>query len=484
MEKRTKGILREVIRLRNTLQPVNRLPPEIIALCAAFVPRANLKPIVSLTHVCRYWRGAITSSSSNWTLIGNKWARLAPLCLERAGAAPLTITISAPGVWERGLGDFFRALFPHTTRISHLSLAMCSTIERETDKHPGLFASMPGLTSLEHSRSGKPAEWFPSNETPIPPLFWNVSKLTSLRLTQTPLYSTLFNIASLVELRFDGREIHFQKFLGFLESNHSLEIVVLELEFVRGSVLTSPERMVSLPRLRHLALTCKHPINARGLLSCLSFPRGVNIEVRECKGESCGNLTSFLPRPPTPIQDLLAPITTMKSWPKPEGFHLSGSGGSFSFCFGETPRKYDQEFDLFATDAVRQVHISLDIWLGYRGLGSRNSWPFKRLPALEVLVISGYRRDLGPLAALTKDPALCPSLKTIALLDYMGSPEAFKDLESMLTERENSTAARLHRIVIANKTRDMPNLIQSIGRLRKLAAHVDIIVGDDLPDLL
>ena len=484
MEKRTKGILREVVRLRNALQPVNRLPPEIIALCASFVPCTNPKPIVSLTHICRHWRGAIISSTSNWTLIGTKWARLAPLCLERAGVAPLTVTISTPGVRERDLADFLRALFPHTTRISHLSLAMGSSIEGEMDKYPGFFASMPALTSLEHYRSEEPAKWFPSNEIPVPPLFQNVSKLTSLRLAQTPLYPTLFNITSLVELKFNGCGIHFRKFIGFLESNHSLETIVLELEFFGGSVSTSAERTVSLPRLRRLAITCEHSISARGLLSCLSFPSGVNIEVRECQVFSCGNLALFLPRPPTPIQELLAPITTMKSWVNSGGFHLSGGGGSFTFNFSENPLHYDQELELFATGTVRQLHIFFDPRSSYVGPGDRRHWPFECLPALEVLIISGYRQECGPLAPLAKDPALCPSLNTIALLDYLETPEAFKGLESMLVERENSTSARLHRIVIANKKRDMPNQIQSIGRLRELVARVDTIVGDDLPDLL
>ena len=454
-----------------------------------------------MTHVCRYWRGAIASSQSNWTYIDSRWRQLAPLCLEHAGAAPLTVTISVPDLelsaleylcghrkgslpWAQAhLRDFLQALFPHAARISHLSLSVYPPIERVVDVHPDFFASAPDLTSLEFKNRLEPAKWFPSKEAPMPSLFRNVSKLVSLHLANAPLYPTLFNIASLVELKFVGHKIYFQSFIEFLESNHSLETVVLELTFVKSSVLTAPGRKASLPRLRRLTLTCGYPIDARGLLSCLSFSRGVKIVIQESEpGRSCGDLALFLPSPPTPIQDLLAPITTIKSWHW--WIYISGNDGSFSFQSSTNPQKSNQEYDLFDTGTVRQVHMQDCTPYGRIGPDDKKSWPLECLPALEVLIISGPRQGPGPIAALAKDPTLCPSLKTIALLDHMESPEAFRELESMLTEQENSTAARLHRIVIANKRRDMPDQVRSVVRLRELVRQVDIIVGQDLPDLL
>jgi len=486
MEKRAKEILHPVICLRNPLKAVNRLPREIIAMCAAFVPRTDPKPIVSLTHVCRYWREAIISSPRNWTLIGSGWQRLVPLCLERAGETPLAVGISVPSIKEKK--NFVRALLPRIPRISHLSLAGFSSIEKVADDLPAFFASpMTDLTSLELDQRKAPTERFPSNEDPAPPLFRSVSKLTSLRLFRIPLYPALFNIASLVELQLTDYKIPLQKFIGFLESNFSLEIVVLNIEFVKGSVSTAPEINASLPRLRRLALTCYNAIDARGLLSCLSLPRGVDIEVHGSKQNPCGDLASFLPCPPTPIQDILDPITTIRSWHFPRQLHLFGNDGSFSFHSHSDPSRYYQEFDLFATGAVRQIHLVLNTWLRMVGPNDNISRPFEHLPALEALVLSGGRYEPGPLTALAKNPALCPSLKTVALLDCMESPEAFRELESMLTERERSTVARVHRVVIANKRRDMPNQIQSVGRLRMLVPRVDTVMGDEryeFPDLL
>ena len=470
---------------------MNRLPPEIIALCAAFVPRTDPKPVVSLTHVCRYWREAITSSPGNWVLIGSKWRRLVPLCLERTGVAPLTVDISVPKIEKDE--EFLRALLPRVHRISNLSMIGYPSIETVANDLPGFFASpMPDLTSLKLGQSEEPIEWFPSSEASTPSLFQNVSKLISLHLTRIPLYPTLSNIASLVKLELAGYLFPFRKLIGFLESNTSLEIVILRLAFDEGSVVTALERNVSLPRLRRLAFTCDEAIDARGLLSCLSFPRGVNIEIHESQWNSYEDFTSFLPSPPTPIQDLLAPITTIKSWNYPKRLHLFGNDGSFSFHGRGAPsrvhpREYFQEFDLFTTGAVRQIHLLLDHALGVVGPNDRISRPFGHLPALEALVISGSRLSPGPLTALAKEPTLCPSLRTVALLDCVVTHEAFMELESMLTKREHSTAARVHRVVIANKTQEMPDQIRSVGRLRKLVPCVDISMGNEsyeLPDLL
>ena len=224
---------------------MNRLPPEVIALCAAFVSDTDPKPTIILTHVCQYWREAITSSPGNWASIGSGWKRLVPLCLERAGATPLTANISVLDVEEDK--DLIQTLAPHISRISHLSLTGYAFIEDVAGRLPGFFASpMLNLTSLELEQVRRPAESFPSNEDPTPPLLQNVSKLKFLHLTQVPLYPTLSTVTSLVELKLIDYTIPFGKFLGLLESNITLEVVVLALGFTRTSVLAALERRVSL----------------------------------------------------------------------------------------------------------------------------------------------------------------------------------------------------------------------------------------------
>jgi len=84
LETRAHDILGFMRSLRNMLLPANRLPPEIISSTARCI--LDTRSIFSLTHVYRYWRDSIISSSDSWTLIFSEWKDLAALSLERAKA--------------------------------------------------------------------------------------------------------------------------------------------------------------------------------------------------------------------------------------------------------------------------------------------------------------------------------------------------------------------------------------------------------------
>ena len=335
---------------------------------------------------------------------------------------------------------------------------------------------MLNLTSLELDQDGESVNLFPSKTAPTPQLFQNVSKLKSLSLFEIPFFPVLYNIKSLVELKLSYQNVPFREFIGFLESNPNLEILDLDILFPTAPApLTAPESGVSFPRLRRLTLNCRCQTSTVLLLSCLSLPRGVKIEVHPVDWTSCG-LANFLPCHSTHIQDLLAPITTIKHSPSPGWLHLSGNNGSFSFHNYYLPQKPYEELDLFATNAVREFHLPL-------GSQDRLSWELERLPALEALVITGG--CLGPefLSVLAEEPVLCQSLNTIAFLDCEVTHEAVCGLEGILEKRRRSTAARLHRVVIVNRTRDLPNQ-RLVSQLQKFIPRLDVAVGDVLPDLL
>ena len=332
LEKKAKDVLRQVRSLRNLIRPANRLPPEVLASCAGFVSDADPRPIVPLTHVCRYRRESIISNPGNWKSIGIDWKKLVPLCLERAGAVPLVVDIAVPDCKRDE--TFLNSLLPHVPRIGSLRLTGYSSVETVADDLPGFFASpMLRLTSLDLQQTTEPAQLFPSDHSPLPPPFLAVSKLKSLSLTQTPLYPILFTITSLVELRLIGytSPFHFDTFLGLLVSNPGLELVALDIQFVTDSVETPPERTVPLLRLQHLSITCSKAIDSRGLLSCVSLPRGVHLEVEITRAGQPLQLVSFLPSPPTPIQNLLAPITIIKTQLTPQELRLFGNGSVFTF---------------------------------------------------------------------------------------------------------------------------------------------------------
>ena len=404
---------------------------------------------------------------------------MVPLCLERAGAAPITVNISD----IRKDRDLLQALVPHVSRISNLSITGHSLIGGVKDNLSGLFPSpMPNLTFLGLKQIVQPAKLFPSNEISPPPLFYNIFKLKSLRLTRVPFYPILYKIPSLVELKLAGYTIPFGEFIGFLGSYLALEIIDLNLRFTEGSVSTTPERTVSLPQLRQLVFACNDALDARGLFSCLSLPRSVNIEVRASKRSLRCDLASFLPCPPTPIQDLLTPMTTIKYRDTPKQFHLSSNDSSFIFHSQPTTLRASGEFDLFATGAIRECHLYL-LMFDHQDLANCLPWVLERLPALEALAISGPPLRSGSLSALTKKPILCRSLKTVAFLNCKVTGEVIKELEEIATEREHSMAARLHRVVIVNDKLELPDF-DFVKRLQRFVPHVDVGIGDQLPDLM
>ena len=472
-------VLHEVISLRNSLRPVNCLPPEVLTSCTTFVSDADPRPIVSLTHVCRYWRRSISSNPRSWASISTGWKRLAPLCLERAGAVPLAVDITVSDI--RGDEDFLGSLLPQTSRVAHLSLTGYLSIEAVADDLPGLFASpIPNLTSLELRQIAEPAEFFPPRAAPVPPVFQNVPKLRSLRLTRTPLYPALFGIASLKELKLIGytNPFHFETVIGFLASNPDLEIADLDIAFVEGSVWDAPARTVSLTRLHRLSITCTTPADARGLLLCISLPRGIFLEV------SCSQPTFLgfcLPSPPTRIQGVLAPMTIIRYQESPREIHIFGAGGSLSFRCPWPQVVWGPEFHLFPTASIREFHADVGPW----AIAPTFLAPLlAQLPALETLVVArAVSLITGIFDSLAGQPPLCPSLKTIAFFNCGLTSQAMKEFEGVVVKRKGSAAAWLYRVVIVCDTAMALPDSTVIQQLRQHVPCVDVRVDDKLPDL-
>ena len=403
---------------------------------------------------------------------------MVPLCLGRAGAVPLVVDITVSDA--KGNEDFLKPLLPHTSKIGRLCLVGFASTNAVADDLPGFFSSpMPNLTSLELQQTTEPAELFPSREALVPPVFQNTAKLVSLRLTRTPLYPTLFKISSLRELKLLGyaSPFDFGTFLRFLGSNLGLEYVVLDVQFITDTVKAARRRKVSLSRLQHLSVTCSKAIDSKGLLSCISLPRGVSVEVIFTGTGPPAELGSFLPSPLTPIWGLLAPITVVKTQLTPLEVRLSGNGSAFTFrspqggAHGRIP--------LFSS-LVRELYVDL-----YPHASTDVGLPdlMRLLPALEILAIS--RAAVFPVelfSTLTKEPALCPALKTIAFFDCDIGPDTMKKLGEALTRRRDSAAAWVYRVVIVSSTGTMPGCA-SVRQLRKSVPCVDVRMDDKLPDL-
>ena len=454
---------------------MNRLPPEAITLCATFVSSTDPRPIIPLTHVCRYWRNAIISSPRNWASIDNRWKQLIPTCLHRARVVPLTVNIKVSAI-ERD-ETFVEAIIPHTSRIDHLSLTGYQSIEAAANVFPTFFTStMHDLISLELQQSSDPVELFHSRS--VPPAFsipWKLSRLTSLHLTRTPLYPAITSVTSLLDLRLDGYRtpFRFPEFIGFLGANPNLQSIVLDVQFEYPP--SGSEKRVSLPRLRRLSLTCAVPLDAKMLISSISLPRGVSLEVAGSSTNSFTTLPSFLPSPPTQIREILAPIMTIKYQYDPGMIQFYGSDSDLSFRRSPCGFAPHPELSLFTVSTVRELHLKTSYDLDPSVLS--------QFPALETLALVDVVDFSTLFAFLTVEPVLCPSLKTIGLLDCRLGPRVIRELEEVVVGRRKSTAARLYRIVIVSQAGRFPVDHDLILQLRRSVPCVDVRIDDKLPDL-
>jgi len=198
-------------------------------------------------------------------------------------------------------------------------------------------------------------------------------------------------------------------------------------------------RKASLSRLQHLSITCSKEIDSRRLLSSISLPRGVHIEVTFDRLTPKLLIDSLLPSPlPTPIHDLLTPITILKTRDESHGFQVFGNGSSFTLNSPSHLVGLGAVFELFPVAPVREIHLGIR---HFAFCGEYVSYLISFLPALEILAIYGatvFPFELLP--TLTEEPAVCPVLKTIAFFDCSTNSGATKKLGEALTRRRDSAA--------------------------------------------
>ena len=99
LEQDVSEILHLIRSWRNRLAPVNRIPPEILALIPDFWDNDVYdeddkgRSIIALTHVCQAWREVYTSRSSLWTDLDCEDEDQAHIYLERSKSLPVNLSL-------------------------------------------------------------------------------------------------------------------------------------------------------------------------------------------------------------------------------------------------------------------------------------------------------------------------------------------------------------------------------------------------------
>ena len=444
------------------MQPVNRLPPEILSHVAQYLigdDEDDAISVVPLTHVCRYWRESIISTPEIWTLISDKNGNMTAVCLQRAKAAPLKITLRVP------LDSSFHDIFaPYLQNTRTLAVHSMSTIEKLRSVFPNFPQSMPALRSLELIRSEDIA-W----DDTIDPFESFLPPFERLQLTGLPLYASLLKVGTLTEFTISNCwfDLHLDTLLDFLEGNHSLEKVTLDLFFSGTYLLKSRRKIAMKNQLRCLSINCCK--DAKALITSIPLRRGADLHIH-LEDEDL-KLNDFLPEisaahlssPPSPT------FFQLGHGPLTKHITLDGPSGKLSF-FGLSEVS-------FADLTVLPLANVREVCLYYRKETTKTThkppafYP-SHFPALETLTVDCNVDVLPVLSVLLSNSPPSPSLKTIGFLNCELSQGFMEELTRFASERQNiPTSTRLHRIQIVHSDGVFP----SIASVRKLRMYVRIV---------
>jgi hypothetical protein len=498
------GVLGLIPSLKNLLQSVNRLPPEILSRIARHVPDADerdARSIIPITHVCRYWRKSIISTPENWTSIYSGSFGLAKLSLQRCKAAPLKLLLDTRKVKRNPrFSDLIKPYIQNTEtlRLSHISTV--EELEQTLQKFP---RSIPSLRSL--SLTGpRGADWDWSRD-PCEPL---ASPLTHLSLVDIPLYRSFLRFQSLtaLTLRHHRFNLHLDTLLDLLEMNRSLERATLDVRFTHPSLRNSHRQIpVKNNKLRNLSIYSGDSFDNKALVSNIAVQRGAHLEIILCDRNAGLNDIRFVIST-AHLLNLRSP-TFMEYWPDKRRIRLFGPNGSFSFERPPATEGPFVEFPLLPLNNIRALTLTRPaaseeprvepfVFSGPFGISRQTVhvpsvvpsesrvkpfvFPPLSLPALETFSIEHEINASYLLSRLFSAPSSYPSLKILAFLNCDLDDAFMAKLTRFCDNRRNTTSARLYRVVIVDSKGNIPNVC-SIDMLRERVPVVDVRVGKELP---
>ena len=462
--------------MRNLLQPVNRLPPETLSRIARYVGEyaTDARPIIPLTHVCRYWRESIVSTPGNWTLISSKSIPLMELSLERCQAASLKLDLNMDEVKDNP--RFTTLIIPYMQNVGILRIHRISTIEGLAQVLPNFPQSMPDLQSLLLFAGGVLTE----HEMSIDPFAQSPIALTRLSLINLPFYPSLQRLTTLTSLslitnRFD---IQMDALLDFLEANGALEHAKLSVLLTRPALRDSRRRVGIVNRLRSLSISSFHAAWINALISRIPLQKGARLKI-ELYGQNAGLTEVLSGISATHLSSLQLPTST-EYRPDDRGVGLLGPNGRFSFVGNVRQMAPFAEFSLFQLTNIKTFRLTRRALWPTMGVQTRMALPPLALHALETLAIEREAAVCHLLTALFADPSAFPLLKTLAFLDCHLDEVFMEVLTKFASDRKNTTSAWLYRVVIVSPDQSLPS-VSSIDTLGEHVPVVDVRMGKKLP---
>lgn len=279
-EAMVKSILDTTADLRtqyNKTMPVRQLPPEVLRMIFSYATSdaKDNADIISISHVCVYWRACSLQAPTLWSCILLNNPAGIKAFLERSRPMPLHIAYKAS---HKPAITTIRLITTEAHRLRSLNIDIPEEMGMEAILNRIKF-SAPVLQELvieDHKPPGRPPR--DSEAFPRPQEFSGVPSLRTLTLKAMPLPYILTGPNSLVNLNISGMLPRPRDIFRLLENSPKLEFVTLYGEM--DSEIDEDVQPVDLPNLKNLRAEVFPPDGIAYMLSRLTMPATVSIDLR------------------------------------------------------------------------------------------------------------------------------------------------------------------------------------------------------------
>ena len=448
------GVFRQLHRLLNRTQPINRLPPEVLSsifrLATGPVKTTELRDVLRLSSICHNWRVIIIQDGAMWSNI--RLTGQDPMFitqqLERCRGVPLHLSFNMPHTMFRVEGAPFLANFK---QIAPIFRARCSQVKSISATIGGCRAfrqdfglDWPNLEELVWVDACPAGSRMHEQDPPLPNDDHQTPKLRHLAAKGGLAWETT-SITSLTTLKLEGpMNIDILKFLRATPQLESLELIKLRVH--PSPTNTTP---IDMPRLTRLVM---NNVEHGQLFARVTFPslRNLTIDPVEYRQSSMEITWDKLHLP-------LA-ITALKVEYQPHHHHdrisITGTDRkktrSFSLTEHAVLRRSAPMVQALCNASLSSV-TSLSIGRGVPELGVQLPFTsicalFSGLPHLRRLDLYPSQLSLTVMKHLRSHPLICPVLRILTLTVVRDTcEEVFWLLSGLASDRANSKRW-LHRI--------------------------------------
>ena len=480
---------------------MDQIPPESLTCVFDFVyqPRGRTErtgflttnsteyrnAIVTLTHVCRYWRATILSNPKFWTTANLTHPFMTSTLLKRSRSMPLIATYITRDQYATVPST--KALLPHFSRIQKVHINSAS-LGQLMDFLSSLSGHSTILEAVELHRNPDYPQFYPEDDEEededdaeawggafgLPRLLKDASTLTFFRVSNLPFSDCFLELHHLTHLELSCTVVWTCDYLAVMAANPMLEVAILRSPGDWNLVTHDPDTIgsvaVSVPHLRRLEL---YDLFVEQILGAFALPPGIHL--------SCDCIDGYnLPH----SGDLLIVSTVEKvhfMFSVDEGIIsrvASGSGPNGTFLLSdERPLPHLDIPEIRPLGSLKQLSMSF----ADAGAGEAS-------PSLTFVDIHGYflESTFSPLACLQAlilqrvngcevilrllgDPRIFPQLNTVVLVNVQPHATYWTSLVKLARARKHhSGSSNVVRVEIGCRAEEPPEPDQ----LAELRAHV------------